>query len=133
MGHHAQQPFLDAQPLDQGFVLLTQHQQLVLELHLPLAAAAIHLRRPQAQPQGGDHLHLLPAGQPDAQLLGQGVAGEDLLGQGIELDQGRGGHQAVQFEQLGMVGRIGHLEETLQVQSSDCRKASRARRSAEAM
>jgi hypothetical protein len=37
----AQQPLLHIQALDQGLVLLAQHQQLVLQLQFPLTAAAI--------------------------------------------------------------------------------------------
>jgi len=45
-----------------------------------------------------------------------GVAGEHLLGSGFQLDQGRGGHQAVQFQQFGPLGRIGHIEAHLEAE-----------------
>jgi len=110
VGHHPQQPLLHPHALDQGLVLLAQHQQLVLQLQLAGAAAAIRLRRAQAQPQAAHHIQLLPAGQPAAQLLGHGAAGEHLLGGRLQLHQGGCRHQAVQLQQLGPLGRIHHLQ-----------------------
>ena len=114
MGHHPQQALLHPKALDQGFVFLAQHQQLIFQLQLALGAAAIDLSGPQAHAQARNHLHLLPARQPAAQLLGDGIAGNHLLGQGGQFHQGRGGHQPMQLQQLGLAGRIGDLQAHLE-------------------
>lgn len=114
MGHHAQQPLLHPQALDQGFVFLTQHQHLVFQLQLPLGTAAIHLGGPQAHAQVTDHLQLLPTGQPALQLIQHRVARQHLPGWWLQFHQGRGGHQPVQLQQLGSQGGVGHLQSHLE-------------------
>ena len=42
------------------------------------------------------------------------MAGQHLLGERIELHQGGGGHQPMQFEQFGLAGRVGHLQAHLE-------------------
>jgi len=79
VGHHAQQAFLRAEAVDQGFVLLAQHQELVFQLQLALGAAAIQFGGLQAEAKAAHHLILLPAGQPAAQLLKNAAARKHLF------------------------------------------------------
>ena len=87
MGHHAQQALLGLKAVDQGFVLLTQNQQLVFELQLALGAAAIELGGFEAETQVADDLVLLPARHPAPQLLKNTAASKDLFGGRLKLDQ----------------------------------------------
>ena len=56
-------------PVDQGFVLLAQDQELIFQLQFLLRAAAIQLRRSQTQAETTDDAILLPAWKPALELL----------------------------------------------------------------
>ena len=110
VGHHPQQPLLGLQPVDQCFVLLTQHQQLIFELEFLLGAAAIEFGGLEAEAKTAHHFVLLPARHPSAQLLKDAAAGEHLLGQWLQFDQRRRHHKPMQFKQFRLLDRICHLE-----------------------
>ena len=89
---------------------MAQHQDLVFELEFPLGPTAVAFRWAKAQAEAAHHLQLLPARQPVAQLLQEHVSCKHLFGCRLELDQRRGGHEAVQLEKLGPLRWIGELQ-----------------------
>ena len=110
MSHHSQQPFLGLQAINQCFVLLTQHEELIFQLELPLRPAAIQLCRLEAESEPADNFVLLPAGQPPSQLLENAGTGKDLLWKRLKLDERWCYNKAMKFQQLGLLHRISDLK-----------------------
>ena len=114
MGHHAQQSFLGVNPIDQGFIFLAQHQQLIFKLQFLLRAASVQFSGAETQAQATHHSVLLPAGHPTFQLLENIAAGKDLLGCRGEFDQCWGDHQTMQLQQFRLLRWIRRLQSHLE-------------------
>ena len=116
MGHHAQQAFLGMNAIDQRLVLLTQHQELILELEFLLGPTPIKFRGSEAEAETAYHPILFPARYPPFELLKDVASCKNLFRVWSKFDEGWRHHKAMQFQKFGLVRGISDLQGDFEAQ-----------------